>query len=146
MEGIEWLKSQGFRIYGVVIDGMKGLPQALRPIRVQMCQFYQMLIVRRYITQDPDIDASAKLLELVNNGHPKCPGDRKIKNNRNFTLSQTLLFFGSNEKQKKESLSKLLFYVRAKGLEPPRRKTLDPKSSAATNYATPALFCLGLQI
>ena len=56
------------------------------------------------------------------------------------------LFFGSNEKQKKESLSKLLFYVRAKGLEPPRRKTLDPKSSAATNYATPALFCLGLQI
>lgn len=25
-----------------------------------------------------------------------------------------------------------------KGLEPPRRKTLDPKSSAATNYATSA--------
>ena len=58
VEGIEWLKSQGFRIYGVVIDGMKGLPQALRPIRVQMCQFHQMLIVRRYITQDPDIEAS----------------------------------------------------------------------------------------
>ena len=28
------------------------------------------------------------------------------------------------------------FEVRTKGLEPPRRKTLDPKSSAATNYAT----------
>lgn len=27
-----------------------------------------------------------------------------------------------------------------KGLEPPRRETLDPKSSAATNYATSA-FC-----
>lgn len=27
-------------------------------------------------------------------------------------------------------------FVRTKGLEPPRRKTLDPKSSAATNYAT----------
>ena len=67
MEGIEWLKSQGFRIYGVVIDGMKGLPQASRPIREQMCQFHQMLIVRRYITQDPDIEASAMLLELVNN-------------------------------------------------------------------------------
>ncbi len=25
-----------------------------------------------------------------------------------------------------------------KGLEPPRRKALDPKSSAATNYATSA--------
>ena len=67
VEGIEWLKSQGFRIYGVVIDGMKGLPQALRPIRVQMCQFHQMLIVRRYITQDPDIEASAERLKLVNN-------------------------------------------------------------------------------
>lgn len=38
VEGVEWLKSQGFRIYGVVIDGMKGLSQALRPIRVQMCR------------------------------------------------------------------------------------------------------------
>ena len=28
------------------------------------------------------------------------------------------------------------FAVRTKGLEPPRRETLDPKSSAATNYAT----------
>ena len=46
---------------------MTGLPQTLRPIRVQMCQFHQMLIVRRYITQDPDIEASAKLLQFVNN-------------------------------------------------------------------------------
>ena len=29
--------------------------------------------------------------------------------------------------------------VRAKGLEPPRLTALDPKSSAATNYATRAL-------
>jgi hypothetical protein len=63
MEGIEALKSQGFRIYGVVIDGMRGLPQALKPIRVQMCQFHQMLIVRRYLTLDPDIEASKKLLD-----------------------------------------------------------------------------------
>ena len=28
------------------------------------------------------------------------------------------------------------FAVRTKGLEPSRRKALDPKSSAATNYAT----------
>ncbi len=31
-------------------------------------------------------------------------------------------------------------FVRTKGLEPPRRQTLDPKSSAATNYATCAGF------
>ena len=33
--------------------------------------------------------------------------------------------------------------VRMKGLEPPRLSTLDPKSSAATNYATCAF--LGVQ-
>ena len=31
---------------------------------------------------------------------------------------------------------KVAFSVRTKGLEPPRLSTLDPKSSAATNYAT----------
>ena len=35
------------------------------------------------------------------------------------------------------------FYVRTKGLEPSRRKTPDPKSGAATNYATCAF---GMQI
>ncbi|WP_300301992.1 hypothetical protein [uncultured Muribaculum sp.] len=66
VEGVEWLKSHGFRIYGAVIDGMKGLPRALWPIHVQMCQFHQMLIVRRYLTQEPDLDASHELLNLVN--------------------------------------------------------------------------------
>ena len=31
--------------------------------------------------------------------------------------------------------------VRKKGLEPPRREAPDPKSGAATNYATSALGC-----
>ena len=44
-----------------------------------------------------------------------------------------------------ECLLQIIFlFVRAKGLEPPRLSALDPKSSAATNYATPALR-LGLQ-
>ncbi len=30
--------------------------------------------------------------------------------------------------------------VREKGLEPPRRKALDPKSSASTNFATRARY------
>ena len=30
--------------------------------------------------------------------------------------------------------------VRMKGLEPPRREAPDPKSGAATNYATSAFF------
>ena len=65
LEGVEWLKFQGFKIYGVVIDGMRGLAQALYPIPVQMCQFHQIMIVRRYLTQDPDIEASIELLSLI---------------------------------------------------------------------------------
>lgn len=45
---------------------MKGLAKALYPLPVQLCQFHQMLIVRRYITQDPDIEASRALQNLVN--------------------------------------------------------------------------------
>lgn len=67
MEGISWLKSQGFKIYGAVIDGMRGLAQALYPIPVQMCQFHQILITRRYLTQEPDLNASCELLSLVKN-------------------------------------------------------------------------------
>lgn len=65
LEGVEWLKFQGFRIYGVVIDGMRGLAQALQPIPVQMCQFHQIMIARRYLTQDLDIRASIELLSLI---------------------------------------------------------------------------------
>jgi len=46
-----------FKIYGIVTDGMKGLAKAFSPYPVQLCQFHQMLIVRRYITQDPEIEA-----------------------------------------------------------------------------------------
>ena len=66
MEGVQWLRDHGFRIYGVVIDGMRGLAQVLRPCHVQLCQFHQMLIVRRYLTKEPEIAASRELLVLVN--------------------------------------------------------------------------------
>ena len=65
VEGVSWLQSQGFKIYGAVIDGMRGLAQALYPIPVQMCQFHQILITRRYLTQDPDLEASIELLDLA---------------------------------------------------------------------------------
>ena len=40
--------------------------------------------------------------------------------------------------QKKEQL-KLLFFVRIKGLEPPRLSASDPKSDVATNYTISAM-------
>lgn len=65
MEGVDWLKSHGFKIYGAVIDGIRGLSNALYPIPTQMCQFHQILITRRYLTQDPDVIASKELLNIV---------------------------------------------------------------------------------
>ena len=50
----------------MVIDEIRGLAQALRPYPVQLCQFHQILAVRNYLTQDPELDASRELLDLVN--------------------------------------------------------------------------------
>ena len=67
-EGVQWLRDNGFKIYGVVCDGIMDLIKALS-IRypVQMFQFHLVMIVRRYLTQDPDLDAARDLLRLVNN-------------------------------------------------------------------------------
>ena len=66
LEGVAWLEEQGFKIYGIVIDGMWGLMQALRRYPVQMCQFHQQMIVRRYLAEDPDLEAARDLLDLIN--------------------------------------------------------------------------------
>ena len=42
----------------------------------------------------------------------------------------------SGNKKERTSFEILSFFVRMIGLEPTRLTTLDPKSSAATNYAT----------
>ena len=54
----------GFRIFGVVIDGLRGLAETLRTYPVQHCQFHQMMTVRHYLTGNPDIEASWEFLSL----------------------------------------------------------------------------------
>lgn len=49
-----------------MIDGIRGLSTALFRIPTQMCQFHQILITRRYLTHEPDLEASVRLLELIN--------------------------------------------------------------------------------
>lgn len=65
VEGINYLKSQGILIRGIVCDGRKGLFNALKDYPVQMCQFHQIAIVRRYITRKPKVRASIELKELM---------------------------------------------------------------------------------
>ncbi len=52
VDGVLWLRENGFTIYGVVCDGMIGLLKELSlRYPCQMCQFHQQLIVRRYLTE-----------------------------------------------------------------------------------------------
>lgn len=65
-QGIEELKEQGFKIQAIVCDGRKGLIQSFKDIPVQMCQFHQSAIIRRYLTKKPKLKAAQELLEVVN--------------------------------------------------------------------------------
>lgn len=64
-QGIEELKSKGFKIVAIVCDGRKGLIQMFKDIPVQMCQFHQSAIIRRYLTRKPKLKASCELMEVV---------------------------------------------------------------------------------
>lgn len=64
-KGIEELKYRGFIIVAIVCDGRRGLFQLFRDIPIQMCQFHQVAIIRRYITKNPKLPASIELKGLV---------------------------------------------------------------------------------
>ncbi len=64
-KGIEELKSRGYIIKAIVCDGRRGLIQSFENIPVQMCQFHQVAIVRRYITKNPRTPAAIELKQIV---------------------------------------------------------------------------------
>ena len=60
-EGVDYLCSQGYKIKGIVCDGLRGIFQLFSMYPVQMCQFHQVSIIRRYITQTPKLEAGKEL-------------------------------------------------------------------------------------
>jgi hypothetical protein len=65
VQGIEELKAKGFSIVAIVCDGRKGLIQSFPDIPVQMCQFHQSAIIRRYLTKKPKLQAALELMKVV---------------------------------------------------------------------------------
>ena len=65
IQGVDELKKRGFTIIGIVCDGRKGLIQSFPDVPVQMCQFHQCAIIRRYLTKKPKLQAAKELLEVV---------------------------------------------------------------------------------
>jgi len=64
-KGIEELQTLGFTIIAIVCDGRTGLMQSFPTIPVQMCQFHQVAIIRRYLTKNPKLQASKELKGVV---------------------------------------------------------------------------------
>jgi len=64
LKGIEAIAMRGIKIQSIICDGRKGLLQLFgNHIPVQMCNFHQVAIVRRYMTKNPKMQASKELWE-----------------------------------------------------------------------------------
>ena len=55
------LESKGFAIKGVVLDGKRGVREVFADIPMQMCQFHQAAILKRYLTSRPKTEAGQEL-------------------------------------------------------------------------------------
>lgn len=64
-QGIDQLQAKGYNVLAIVCDGRRGLLNSFDDIPVQMCQFHQAAIIRRYITKNPRLLAAIELNELV---------------------------------------------------------------------------------
>ena len=64
-QGIDELRSRGYVIEAVVCDGRRGLIQSHGSIPVQMCQFHQSAIIRRYLTRNPRMPAAIELKDVT---------------------------------------------------------------------------------
>lgn len=65
LQGIKEIARRGIRIQSIICDGRKGLLQLAEGIPVQMCNFHQVSIIRRYLTKNPKMQASKDLWTLT---------------------------------------------------------------------------------
>lgn len=65
LQGIEEIGRRGIKIQAIICDGRKGLVQLFEGTPIQMCNFHQVAIIRRYLTKKPKMQASKELWELA---------------------------------------------------------------------------------
>ncbi|MGI8634871.1 MAG: IS256 family transposase, variant Zn-binding type, partial [Segetibacter sp.] len=61
--GIEEITRRGIKVQAIICDGRKGLLSLFEGIPIQMCNFHQIAIIRRYLTKEPKMQASKGLWE-----------------------------------------------------------------------------------
>jgi hypothetical protein len=69
-EGLDYLKSRGFEILGVVSDGRRGLARIFSKYPYQICQFHIQKGVSVLLTRNPKSDAG-KDLKMLNDAFVK---------------------------------------------------------------------------
>lgn len=65
VDAVRSIEQRGYRIKGIVIDGMQSLFAEFPAYRIQMCQFHMQQIVKRYLTKRPKLIAARELKDLV---------------------------------------------------------------------------------
>jgi hypothetical protein len=65
LHGKNHLEQNGFKLAAVVLDGRQGIRAVFSDIPVQMCQFHQKQIIKRYLTAKPKLEASRELKAIV---------------------------------------------------------------------------------
>ena len=63
--GIEEIARRGIKIQSIICDGRKGLFHLFPGVPIQMCNFHQVAIIRRYLTKNPKMQASKELWEHI---------------------------------------------------------------------------------
>ena len=64
-KGKRYLEDLGYTWDSITCDGLTGLTNVFKGFPVQFCQFHQIQIVRRYVTQNPKLEAGKDLLVVV---------------------------------------------------------------------------------
>ena len=61
------IENRGYKIDGIIIDGLQTLFTIFSSYKIQMCQFHMKQIVKRYLTLNPRLLASRALNDLMKN-------------------------------------------------------------------------------
>jgi hypothetical protein len=59
------LEESGFKINAIVLDGRPGVRDIFIDVPVQMCHFHQMMIITRYLTTKPKLEAGIELRHIA---------------------------------------------------------------------------------
>lgn len=76
-EAVSSITERGYSIRGLVIDGKQALFKTFSDYPIQMCQFHMKQIVKRYLTQNPKMQAGRSLKELTSKLHKMDENDFK---------------------------------------------------------------------